>query len=225
MAGIDQSTHRVANKILIPRNTPLPARVTYKFVTKETDQQSIAVKVLEGETENLDGCSVLGKAVLRDLPMDLPKGHPIEVIYHCQENGRVEVTAKVADTDHAVTVQFERERMMPLEDLRAWRDAVDHGSAFENLGPLLDRLKRDGVRDQSEQVSEASDADWGSKTKSIETAEYRTAATSGSNESDSGEAAARMQTGRKQEVSPIWVFVGAIVGALLLILLIRLGLG
>jgi molecular chaperone DnaK len=140
VAGVDQATHRLCNKILIPRNTPLPVRVTYKFVTKETDQQSVAIKVLEGESLDVAGCSLLGKAVLRDLPPDLPKGHPIEVIFHCQQNGRLQVTAKVTDTDHAITVQFERERMMPRADLRRWQDAVADGSAFEDLGPLLDKL-------------------------------------------------------------------------------------
>ena len=218
VAGIDQATRRVCNKILIPRNTPLPARVTYKFVTKEADQKSVAIKVLEGETADLDGCWLLGKAVLRELPPDLRKGHPIDVIYHCQENGRVEVTARVADTDHAITVQFERERLMPPGDLRAWREAVVGGVAFENLESLLLRLESD-----QEGITEG----WQGK-GSASGDEIAVEIHSREMDSDGVLSSERVESARfpnRYDVSPIWVFAGAIVGAMLLILLVRLGLG
>ena len=46
--GIDPETLRKTNVMLIPRNTPLPAKFTERFVTKSEGQRSIVVQVLEG---------------------------------------------------------------------------------------------------------------------------------------------------------------------------------
>ena len=47
--GIEPQTLRKTNVVLIPRNSPLPARFTERFVTKSDSQRSIVVQVLEGE--------------------------------------------------------------------------------------------------------------------------------------------------------------------------------
>lgn len=139
--GIDQATNRTCNTILIPRNSPLPAKAAYKFVTKETDQQSLVIKVLEGESHAVEGCALLGKAVLRDLPANLPKGHPIEVVFHCQQNGQLDVTANVTGTNHAVTVQFQRQRSMPANELRDWQQAISEGAMIDDLEKLLNKTQ------------------------------------------------------------------------------------
>ena len=139
--GIDQATNRTCNTILIPRNSPLPAKVGYKFVTKEVDQQSLVIKVLEGESHAVEGCALLGKAALRDLPVNLPKGHPIEVVFHCQQNGQLDVTANVTGTKHAVTVQFQRQRSMPANELRDWQQAVSDGALIDDLERLLNKAQ------------------------------------------------------------------------------------
>ena len=139
--GIDQATNRTCNTVLIPRNSPLPAMVGYKFVTKETDQQSLVIKVLEGEGHTVAGCTSLGKAVLRDLPANLPKGHPIEVVFHCRQNGQLDVTANVTGTNHAVTVQFQRQRSMPANELRNWQQAVSDGAMIDDLERLLNKTQ------------------------------------------------------------------------------------
>ncbi len=243
VAGIDQATRRLCNKILIPRNTPLPARVTYKFVTKEDDQQSVAIKVLEGESEVIEGCSSLGKAVLRDLPPDLPKGHPIDVVYHCREDGCLEVTAAVTETDSAITVQFDREHSMSTADMQRWRHAVVAGKAFEDLEPLLERLGQ--YPSHMESVADEGPLHRPSKRESAfaepepEPARRTSAPPTHRNnqpvcQSDSErvpvasqplQAIRPLQDGRsardRRALSAVWIFLGAIVGAMLLILLIR----
>ena len=229
VAGIDQATQRLCNKVLIPRNTPLPAGVTYKFVTKETDQQSVAIKVLEGESADIDGCRLLGKAVLRDLPPDLPKGHPIEVIFHCQQNGRLKVTAQVAETDRAITVQFERDRMMPRTDVQAWQAAVGRGAALADLEVLLEELS--SRQPLTKGIPAGLPADQSrSKAKSstdleVGTADPVTSATPATPSPIVRPVDPQQPEVAKTEVSPLWLFVGAVVGALLLALFIRLGLG
>src|SRR6202012_1799267 len=48
--GLDPMTLRKRNVIVIPRNTPLPAKVKERFVTKAENQRSVMVQVLEGES-------------------------------------------------------------------------------------------------------------------------------------------------------------------------------
>ena len=77
--GIEPETLRKTNVILIPRNTPLPAKLTERFVTKSEGQRSIVVQVLEGESSLPGECTAIGRTVIRDLPDGLPKGWPVEV--------------------------------------------------------------------------------------------------------------------------------------------------
>ncbi len=92
--GVDPVSGRRVNTILIPRYTPLPANVSHRFVTKQANQASVAIKVLEGEGEDPESCLTVGKVVMRDLPHELPRNHPIEVIYYYERNGRLRRRAK-----------------------------------------------------------------------------------------------------------------------------------
>ncbi len=116
--GIDQRTYRRENVVLIPRNTPLPARVRYKFVTKEEGQRTVVVQVLEGENSDPQQCSRIGRAVMRHLPGDLPRGWPIYVNYEYGTNGRLSVHANVPGTDRKVAIQLEHERGLSDEGVR-----------------------------------------------------------------------------------------------------------
>ena len=49
--GIDTQTLRKINVVLIPRNTPLPAKATERFMTKTEGQRSIVLQVLEEKAE------------------------------------------------------------------------------------------------------------------------------------------------------------------------------
>jgi molecular chaperone DnaK len=61
--GIDPRTMRKRNVVIIPRNTPLPAKVKERFVTKAADQRSIVVQVLEGESAIPSECTEIGRTV------------------------------------------------------------------------------------------------------------------------------------------------------------------
>lgn len=97
--GIEQDTLDKVNTVLIPRNTPLPAKATETFVTKVYNQRSIAIRVLEGESAIPGECTLIGRTVIKNLPPNLPKGHPVEVTYEYAANGRLSVRARVPGTD------------------------------------------------------------------------------------------------------------------------------
>jgi molecular chaperone DnaK len=118
--GADPETGRKLNKILIPKNSPLPHTVTKGFKTFRANQRSVVVNVLEGESDKPDLCTSIGVCTIRDLPPDLPAGWPVRVSYTYESNGRLHVTAQLKGYDAAVTADFERENRLPDEDLDLW---------------------------------------------------------------------------------------------------------
>lgn len=139
--GIDPQTGRKRNRILIRRNTPLPARQMMECVLKEAGQSSVVVQVLEGESLEPDECSAIGRTVIRDLPARLPKGWPIEITYEYGVNGRLNVTAKVRGTDKETSLELEREDSMSSDKLSKWKNVV----ADQNVG--LDAFEMAVVED------------------------------------------------------------------------------
>jgi hypothetical protein len=139
--GTDPETGRKRNKILIPRNTPLPAEVTKACVIKKDGQENVVVKVLEGESLDPKECTAIGSAVIRDLPLNLKKGWPIDVTYEYQVNGRLHVRAKVRGTDKEVEMELERDEAMSADRLTRWKNvlAADGGlDAFD--AAIMDEL-------------------------------------------------------------------------------------
>ncbi len=122
--GIDPQTGRKRNRILIRRNTPLPARQTADCVTKDAGQVNVVVQVLEGESLDPEECSAIGRTMIRDLPGNLPKGWPIEVTYEYGVNGRLNVVAKVRGTDKETSLELEREDSMSDDKMNKWQKVV-----------------------------------------------------------------------------------------------------
>ena len=124
VVGFLSTTGRRVNAVLIPRNTPIPTERTKRFTTLEADQRTVAVPVVEGESERPEFCAALGKCVVRDLPPGLPKGTPVEVTYRYALNGRVSVAARIPSTGQAAEVEIERERGHINGDLTVWRQRL-----------------------------------------------------------------------------------------------------
>ena len=138
--GIDQRTMRKENIIIISRNTPLPAKVTQKFVTKVEDQISIVVQVLEGESKIPSQCSAIGRAVLRNLPEHLPKGWPVEVTYEFLTNGRLDVRAKLPGTSRGVQLELQREQTLTSERIGKWKKVIAAAEGFDAFEGMLDEV-------------------------------------------------------------------------------------
>ncbi|MCH8922859.1 MAG: Hsp70 family protein, partial [Planctomycetes bacterium] len=122
--GIDQETKRKENVIVIARNSPLPTRAERSFVTKTDNQKSVVVQVLEGESTVPEHCSVIGKAVLRNLPPGLKQGWPIRVTYQYGTNGRLSVRAVVPGTEREITMELEREQGLSSDRLKHWKQVL-----------------------------------------------------------------------------------------------------
>lgn len=128
IVGVDPRTKRKVNRVLIPKNTALPHTVQKTFKTADQNQQSVKVQVLEGESPMPDHCTLVGVSVIRDLPPDLPAGWPVTVSYHYEEDGRLQVKAKVKGHDAAARATFSRDHNLPEDDMMAWSEYVAHES-------------------------------------------------------------------------------------------------
>ena len=138
--GIDPTTLRKTNVVLIPRNTPLPAKVTEKFVTKSEGQRSIAIQVLEGESTLPGECTAIGRTVIRDLPVGLPKGWPVEVTFEYGVNGRLTVQAVVPGTHREVMLDLERDVGLSREGISRWKQAMLASPGFDKFEGMLQDL-------------------------------------------------------------------------------------
>jgi len=162
--GIDPQTLRKTNVVLIPRNTPLPARRTERFATKTENQRSIVVQVLEGESSLPGECTAIGRTVIRDLPAGLPKGWPIEVTFEYGANGRLRVEAVVPGTTQAAHLELERASGLTDVGISRWKLPVDTTAGFaafrEASAELLAAGGTAGAAAGTPAGAEAGEADW-----------------------------------------------------------------
>ncbi len=135
--GIAPETLRKTNVILIPRNTPLPAKAKKRFATKSENQRSIAVQILEGESSLPGECTAIGRTVIHDLPEGLPKNWPVEVTFQYGTNGRLKVHAAVPGTHHATTLDLERAVGMSNEGIARWKQPVGAAAGFDSFESMV----------------------------------------------------------------------------------------
>lgn len=125
VVGIEPSTGRRVNSVIIPKNTALPYTAGRKFKTAKTGQPNIRVCVVEGESEQPEACVEVGTCLIRNLPPNLPAGWPVEVRYSYHENGRLQVSAKLVGHEAAVTTDFVRDNSLTDDDLMLWAECLE----------------------------------------------------------------------------------------------------
>ena len=156
--GIEPETMRKTNVVLIPRNMPLPAKITEKFTTKRDGQRSIVVQVLEGESSLPDACTAVGRTVVRDLPPDLPKGWPIEITFEYGTNGRLQVAAVIPGKDRQMVLDMERDGLLSRQ-VDEWKGAVEASDSegFDAFESILDDVL--GLEGEGNLVGDATEPD------------------------------------------------------------------
>jgi len=135
--GYNVKLDRRSNTILIPRNSPLPASISRKFITRKIGQKSIVVQVLEGESSRPDECTRVGRMVIRKLPPGLAAGTPVKVTYEYGANGRLSVKADVSGIDRSMKLEFERTGERTAQQIAAWRQVLMSKGNFSRLEPMI----------------------------------------------------------------------------------------
>ena len=131
VVGTDPQTGRSRTGVVIPRNTPLPVTAKRTFRTKKTDQRSILVRIVEGESPTPDDCVQLGRCSVPNLPRHLPMGTPINVMFDYKSDGRLGVHVSVSDTDARIEASIARENSLSKEHMDGWRSYISGAEPTE----------------------------------------------------------------------------------------------
>ena len=125
--GLDSSTGFPRRSVMIPRNTQLPKKIAKRFSTSRDSQASVAVNVIEGGDEQGRHSTGIGKCVVRDLPSDLPKATPVEVIFNYGQDGRLQIVAQLPSIGKKAALTIERGSGLSEQDLAKWKNRIEGG--------------------------------------------------------------------------------------------------
>ena len=91
---------------IIDINTPLPVDHTKLFTTVIDDQQSVKIRVFQGESQKASENELLGEFTLDGLPKGSAGSISVEVTFEIDTNGVLNVTAKNQETGKQQTVRL-----------------------------------------------------------------------------------------------------------------------
>ena len=120
--------------MLIPRNTPLPAKAKGSFKTQKSGQASILIQIVEGESANPKDCCQVGRCLVRDLPPNLPARTPVIVEFEYQENGRLQVSVAVGAGKSKVAHELVRDNSLTQQQLTNGANGIARGDWSEADG-------------------------------------------------------------------------------------------
>lgn len=135
--GVNQLTLRRENVILIPRNTPLPHEVHQSFITKQDNQRTVKIQLLEGESCIPEQCTELALAGIKNLPPGIPAGTKIDVWYSFQANGRVAVRAAIPNVGEQARIELERVRGLADEKVVRWKKVLACDGGYSDFEEAL----------------------------------------------------------------------------------------
>ena len=129
---------RRRNVILIPRNMPLPMKVSERFPTISENQRSMDLPIFESDGSVPAKRTGLGRIVIRDLPEGLPKDWPVEVTLAYGASGCLSICGAESGARRAGTVEWQRAGGMSSEVIAQWKQIIAKSagfSAFEAMMP------------------------------------------------------------------------------------------
>ena len=125
--GVDSNTGSPRRSKMIERNTQLPAMMGKRFKTSRDNQASVSVNVVEGGDDQGRHSTAIGKCVVRDLPPNLPKATPVDVVFHYKTDGRLQVLAQLPSIERKAALTIERGSGLSEEHLTYWKKRLDDG--------------------------------------------------------------------------------------------------
>jgi molecular chaperone DnaK (HSP70) len=126
----DPVAKRTLSKTLIKRNTPLPAQVSREVMMRGAPRKQFAFTVWQGDADEPQHRTLIGRALLEDLPADLAADWPIDLKVDVGTNGRITVDAAVRYTPQAVHLVMQRPDCVSRTHFNLWQPVV------ESLGGL-----------------------------------------------------------------------------------------
>lgn len=148
--GIDPETRLTRRKVMIPRNTPLPASVARRFQTSKDGQKDVMIPVVEGGTDTGEGCTHIGRLAVMDLPPQLPAGTPVKVSFHYGQDGRLTVQATLPAAGREAQLTLQRASGMSDQAFASWSERIRAGLAFPDAPSASTLLDDEGPIDLNE---------------------------------------------------------------------------
>ena len=133
--AIEKATGMNRRRMMIPRNTLLPARGRSRFTIHRAGQKKIIVNVIEGGDDSGKNSTAIGKCVVSDLPDNLSAGANVVVEFIYLRNGRLNVKASLPDTGHQAGMVIERASGMSEEDLQLWTQRIANNEYLADAAP------------------------------------------------------------------------------------------
>ncbi|MGL4513176.1 MAG: Hsp70 family protein [Lacipirellulaceae bacterium] len=119
VAGVNPHTGEPVNRIMIPRNSRLPAAKRQRFVTKVANQRGLEVTLVEGENPNPNFCVKIGSCIVTLAP-GLPAQAEVFVTCRIDSNGTLAVSCHVPLAQEGGHVEIRRDGLQELEPLSVW---------------------------------------------------------------------------------------------------------
>lgn len=97
--------------IILPKNTPLPAKRTETYETASDYQTQIKVSIYEGEDEaRIQNNNLLGEFTVSNIPSKRRGQEPVDVTIECDDEGLIHVSAKVQSTNNTDEIRIQSNR-------------------------------------------------------------------------------------------------------------------
>jgi molecular chaperone DnaK len=130
---------------MINRNTTIPTESSKMFTTTEDNQNSVAIKVYQGERLKADGNKLLGQFKLENIP-EKPRGVPeVEVTFHVDANGILSVKAKELISKIAQRVVLTGSSSLTAEEVTKMMNEAelsrDEDESYFILAAAQDKIK------------------------------------------------------------------------------------
>lgn len=111
-------------EVLIPRNSSVPVEQRKVFTTGRDNQDSVRIKVYQGESRNTEENELLGECILEGIPPS-PRGVPkIDVTFEIDADGMVNVAARDIQTGHESKVRLEISGGMSSDQIAAAQEST-----------------------------------------------------------------------------------------------------
>lgn len=142
--GTEAATGRPRRRVIIARNTKLPAKGGGRFATQKDNQKSVVVKIVEGGDDSGKNSTPIGVCKVTDLPPNLPSKTPVDVVFKYEENGRITVRARLAEADRDATLEITRDSGLTEEDLEMWTERIRENRLLPEPGDIADGAEEEG---------------------------------------------------------------------------------
>ncbi|QDV43681.1 Chaperone protein DnaK [Stieleria neptunia] len=136
--ALDPKSNQPRRKIMIPRNSKLPARKMVRFRTHVNNQANVKIQIVEGGDKRGINATPIGKCVVADLPKGTPKGTNVEVRFDYRADGRLTVHASLPEIDRKITMTLNRAAGLSGDELAAWTRRMDDGLSDAMLASLAE---------------------------------------------------------------------------------------